>query len=427
MTFFTLPYPLQFLFIAWVFFLYIPLLVILFLKIYRGLPLRVCLTDLSCLLLLMLDSFSLVSPSAARLRGYSGMPCQDFFTSLPIIIHLSLVVFVSIWCIRSFREINRQSKNTLTINSVREALDNLPSGLCLASDDGIPVFTNRQMYFLAGQLTGEFLSNLQVFWECLLHLGETIGGDQRQVIFFLPDGQAWRFMREELIAEEEVFIQVVAMDISRLWAVSKELEKENKQLIRQRKRLRELLENIAEIRQREDVLSSKIRLHDRLGKVILTTRHHLQDKMSRETCQVLLTMWKELIEGLGADALAGDGKVEALNELINVASVLGCEISFVGNFPERDGIFLAAVREALANAVRHAKASLLTVCTEEREHDTQLVIFDNGIKHAGKIVEGSGLSSLRERVELIGGTMVVDSTSGVRLKITVPRKGLVRG
>ena len=64
---------------------------------------------------------------------------------------------------------------------------------------------------------------------------------------------------------------------------------------------------------------------------------------------------------------------------------------------------LGALREALSNAARHAKASKVEV-TVEAGQELILVVRDNGtgMKESGR---RSGLANLAERAELLGGTL----------------------
>ena len=73
-----------------------------------------------------------------------------------------------------------------------------------------------------------------------------------------------------------------------------------------------------------------------------------------------------------------------------------------------DSVEVAAyyvVAEALTNAAKHARASVVKVCVETDDANLHLSIRDDGIggADAGK---GSGLIGLIDRVEALGGTNV---------------------
>ncbi len=88
--------------------------------------------------------------------------------------------------------------------------------------------------------------------------------------------------------------------------------------------------------------------------------------------------------------------------------------------PELETVLALALREAVTNIQRHARATIAEVmlaCTAEQ---VQLRIRDNGVGSA--TVPGNGLTGMRERVESRGGRLRIDSTlrQGTCVEITVP-------
>jgi signal transduction histidine kinase len=83
-----------------------------------------------------------------------------------------------------------------------------------------------------------------------------------------------------------------------------------------------------------------------------------------------------------------------------------------------------AVSEALANAAKHAKASVVYVELDTPDAILQLAIRDDGIGGADP-AQGSGLVGLSDRIEALGGTLQVTSPtgSGTTLLIEIPVEG----
>ncbi|HEU5347258.1 MAG TPA: sensor histidine kinase, partial [Ktedonobacterales bacterium] len=85
------------------------------------------------------------------------------------------------------------------------------------------------------------------------------------------------------------------------------------------------------------------------------------------------------------------------------------------------------VQEALANVARHSGATRVEVRVAD-EHGTLVVrVRDNG--HGFSVARahgrGVGLSSMRERVEELGGTLHISSaTGGTRIEIRIPLRPL---
>jgi two-component system sensor histidine kinase UhpB len=85
-------------------------------------------------------------------------------------------------------------------------------------------------------------------------------------------------------------------------------------------------------------------------------------------------------------------------------------------------------QEALSNAVRHSDATKILVRLTIRPGYVSLAIIDNGVGFDpddalhGDARGGVGLASVRERVELLGGTVNVESAvgRGARLYVVVP-------
>jgi signal transduction histidine kinase len=82
-----------------------------------------------------------------------------------------------------------------------------------------------------------------------------------------------------------------------------------------------------------------------------------------------------------------------------------------------------AVAESLANAAKHARASLILVRASVRDDHLELTVRDDGVGGADP-GRGSGLVGLTDRIEALGGTIRLDSPAGrgtclqVRLPLT---------
>jgi signal transduction histidine kinase len=79
------------------------------------------------------------------------------------------------------------------------------------------------------------------------------------------------------------------------------------------------------------------------------------------------------------------------------------------------------VSEALTNAAKHARASVVKVGIQTQGANLHLSIRDDGIGGADA-TKGSGLIGLTDRVEALGGRMRITSPagSGTSLDVTIP-------
>jgi two-component system sensor histidine kinase DesK len=86
-----------------------------------------------------------------------------------------------------------------------------------------------------------------------------------------------------------------------------------------------------------------------------------------------------------------------------------------------DGLLGWAVREAVTNVVRHARATRCEITLTYGKAGALLEVDDNGV--SGPYQPGSGLTGLTERVGAAGGSVEVDPTAaGFRLRVVVPRQ-----
>ncbi len=86
------------------------------------------------------------------------------------------------------------------------------------------------------------------------------------------------------------------------------------------------------------------------------------------------------------------------------------------------------VREALANAVRHARASRLVVAIRSTSDKLIVSVSDDGIglppdvREAGHRPGHYGLIGMRERAVALGGTLAMHAETGTEIKVTIPAR-----
>ncbi len=90
----------------------------------------------------------------------------------------------------------------------------------------------------------------------------------------------------------------------------------------------------------------------------------------------------------------------------------------------QEGVLSLALREAVTNVVRHARATQCRVTLHLEDTAVRLAIEDDGrgpSEVADQDQEGSGLAGMRERVMALGGQLERSCDSGTRLVISLPR------
>jgi signal transduction histidine kinase len=83
-----------------------------------------------------------------------------------------------------------------------------------------------------------------------------------------------------------------------------------------------------------------------------------------------------------------------------------------------------AAQEGITNALRHARATQVSVTVALDPASARLVVADDG-RGFGADREGFGLTGMRERIELSGGSVDVltGPGAGTRLTVTIPHRG----
>lgn len=401
--------------------LLLSILVSLFLLLTRWLRLRRlrgCLFPGTVLLLLGLDLLFLKEALSSRIPSGVGL----WLGTLPWALHLFLVGASILYCAVKIRGEQRIEETEITPESVREALDNLPSALCFSDENGIPLLTNRRLYELAEDAMGHIFRNAGEFWRELSGFTsgnglECVQNGERPTLLW-PDGSLWQFSRTELCLSGKRYIQTTGTDITKHDRLSRELTENNTILSNQRKRLKKLMDELVWLQREEEILASKMRIHSELGRCLLVSRRLLIQDHDKDAAQVL-SLWKEMIGSLehGAGG-GGQGRDSSLSQLMDAAAALGCAIEWKGEPPKNEAetyLLMTAVREAAVNAVRHAGADRLIVELWEENGIFFAEITDNGTARPASITEGGGLQTLRRWVEQAGGALEVRCDQGVRL------------
>ena len=157
-----------------------------------------------------------------------------------------------------------------------------------------------------------------------------------------------------------------------------------------------------------------------------------------ETARTGLTEARRALQALRASPLQDLGLVLALRELAETAAERSGALLELHLPAQIEGHLAAIVeqgayriaQEALENVARHAQASLIAVCLEQRPRALVLRIQDDGqglgattlslAEHPG---EGSlGIRGMQERADLIGGQLEITSREGegTEVCLTVP-------
>jgi two-component system sensor histidine kinase UhpB len=87
--------------------------------------------------------------------------------------------------------------------------------------------------------------------------------------------------------------------------------------------------------------------------------------------------------------------------------------------PDVELAIYRVAQEALTNAMRHSKATEVTVSFVRQADALVLTVTDNGTGLGEDLLEGGGLTGMRERAMLIGAELTIESVSGGGVAVTL--------
>lgn len=202
---------------------------------------------------------------------------------------------------------------------------------------------------------------------------------------------------------------------------------------RKLRKANEEIEHLAKVAERERIARD---LHDVLGHTlsVITLKSELAGKLIdrdprragkeirevEEISRQALSDVRDAIRGYRSKGLLAE-MAQAKSTLETAGVTVSCDASTIVKLPAmQEGVLTMAVREAVTNVVRHAQARNCSLRLEQQNGACRLEIEDDG--RGGLQNEGNGLRGMRERVEMLGGTLRRDSQTGTRLTITLPLK-----
>ena len=204
------------------------------------------------------------------------------------------------------------------------------------------------------------------------------------------------------------------------------VERKNQEL----RRSRDEIEQLAALAERERIGRD---LHDLLGHTlsIIVLKSELAAKMAEADPERSVAEIRE-VERISRDALAdvraavsGYWATGLSGELDNARRVLagaGVEVSSAMDPVELTAVqetaLSLALREAVTNVVRHARASRCAIRLRRDGDRIRLDVEDDGV--GGASAGGSGLAGMRARISELGGAVEHDSRAGWRLAVSIP-------
>ena len=330
--------------------------------------------------------------------------------------------FLLIWEIVRLRRLKRQE---LSRDSVKQAMDLLPSGICYFTPSGSVKLCNMQMHILFRTLSQSDLQTLTELQDALAHCDAGSGvirlSHERQTYLF-PDGKAWRY-RQNVVTDEDgaVYTETIFSDMTELYHKKLELKEQIKQLNAISRELKLLSDNVLILTREKEVLSAKTKLHDYMGAGLIAMRQILRHNQTEEAANAI-ELLRQAVSAIKNDNTYPQGRSE-LDGFMHDAEAIGIKVNLSGELPEQEElrcVMILAMRECLTNSVRHAGATALHVAVEKSGDSISMKITNDGKAPETEVVPKGGLHNLYRHIADCGGTMEIQWKPVFVLTVVLP-------
>lgn len=330
--------------------------------------------------------------------------------------------FLMIWDIAGLCRLRRQA---LGRDSIKQALDMLPSGICYFAPSGRVKLCNRQMDSLFHTISQGDLQTLAELQDALSDCDACSGvirlSWERQTYLF-PDGKAWRYRQSEVKASDgATYTEAVFSDITELYNKNLELKAQIKQLNAISRELKWLSDNALILTREKEVLSAKTKLHDDMGAGLIAIRHILHHNRTEEEANAM-DLFRQAVSAIKYDNAYPRGRSE-LDRFLHDAEAIGIKVNLSGDLPEQEElrhVMILAMRECLTNSVRHAGATTIHITAEKKGDSVSVKITNDGRSPETEVVPKGGLHNLYRHIIDFGGTMEIQSKPSFALTVVLP-------
>ena len=329
--------------------------------------------------------------------------------SFPILFFIATVGWLFL-ILRNLIVYKRQSKQSISIFSIKEAVDTLDFGLLYYQEDGTIVLCNTLMKDIIFQLYHRRYYNANL-------LVEELSKNNSDQVLFLQD-ECWKFE----IQKVNPYHLLVTYNISEYKKINDELYRKEKVLQQRNEELIHMLQNLESSCKTNELIRMKNQVHDILGQRISIMLRTIRDHKEPDE-QLLKEFSKNLIHELKEIPEDYEYSLPALSKDFES---LGVEFTISGCLPKNkrfQKVFYEIALESITNAIRHGYATKIHIQSIETDVLYQLTIENNGIIKDDTIVEGGGIANMRRKMEEIHGRFSYETKPVFKIIATVEKKG----
>ena len=305
----------------------------------------------------------------------------------------------------------RYARNYITHGSIKLFLDQTPCGVCCWRDNGRVLFANICMNRLCVALTDSPLLNGCQFAQAV------------QAGIVTVEGRMWRFTCRDTQLGGEVLHEMIAADITTEYAKTQALERDKAELHRLNRELEAYTLGLDDAVRHQEILQAKVNIHDEMNRLMLSTM--AAESEDATTLDGIFALWEQNALLLCMEAENSEDK-RALARLQNLAAALKIHLVWQDDLPatldeEQRDLFFAAAQESIANAVKHAHATTMTIAFETTDalccHFTS-----DGTMPNGPVPFRGGLANLARLAAAAGAEVTVHADTAFTLTLCFGKK-----
>ena len=366
-----------------------------------------------CMFAVLTFAIALLGPDSTS-RTYDNIP-----TAFVVLLLLAAAAYVAVEAMRE----RKRHRTELSANAIKQAFDDLPTGVCFADETGRIILINRAMGELGAVLTGSYP---QTIWDLTDALKDPPKGcgvtrlEPNPPLCRFPDGRVWQFQTTALEGIDGV-TQILAQNVTELYEGNARLQRDNAELRRVIAKLRKMFQRLSERIREKETLELKMRIHNNIGASLIAISEMMNGGGDGDV-EHQLAVLKDAISYFSNDFPAARGTFEEARQKAAEMHVTLELDGYIPQNPDMERLIAAAARECVTNCVNHAGGDRVRVEVVERADIYRVIITNNGKIPEREITEGGGLSSLRRSVEGAGGEMSVSHRPAFALILNLPRR-----
>lgn len=312
----------------------------------------------------------------------------------------------------------------ITRSALPRLLLGIGQGVSIANSRGWILEANPAFYALCermGLKKPERADEMDAELTVLVDAGKLETGEMEDCRYFRCGDDVFLLQRSRFRAGGRKYLQLALSDISASIHAAAALERENARLFASNRTLEERIAQLME----EESVHARERLcravHDKWSQRLAVAGLSVDIMMNRQNASAQATAQLSALLAAESAEFQQEGLQETLSSLTNMYQKLGVEVVGEGRAvfdASLQEVLSAVLREALANAVRHAYARRVVVRFFEEDAVAGMRVQNDCLESKAGIPPGRGLRDMQTRVEQAGGVFRTEKNSRFTVEAT---------